>query len=191
MHKFHNLIKFILIIMLTLLTSSCNLQQEEVIQQVVAKVVDQKQLKCLAENIYFEAGRESTEGKAAVARVVMNRINYGFATTPCKVVYQTTSIKQVTDYDESFWVKVCQFSWVCEGKSTPNKNTTSYQNSLQVAYDVLAYDRYKEVIPQTVLFFHNKTVENPWPHKVEKVIGNHIFYSKAHKKKHVHKHKPG
>jgi spore germination cell wall hydrolase CwlJ-like protein len=99
--------------MLTLLTSSCNLQQDEVIQQVVANVVDQKQLKCLAENIYFEAGRESIEGKAAVARVVMNRINYGFATTPCKVIYQTTSVKQVTDYDELFWVKVCQFSWVC------------------------------------------------------------------------------
>lgn len=187
MHKFHNLVKFILIIMLTLL-SSCNLQKEEVIQQKTIKVVDQKQLKCLAENIYFEAGKESIEGQAAVARVVMNRINYGFATTPCKVVYQSTTVKQVNELDEPFWVKVCQFSWVCEGKRNPNKHDKRYQNSLQIAYDVLVFDKYSEVIPKTVLFFHNKTVHNPWPHKVEKIIGNHIFYSKPHK--YVNKHKP-
>ena len=163
----------------------------EKIVERVAKTVDKRQLECLATNIYYEAGKESTEGKAAVARVVLNRVNYGFAENPCKVVYQTTTVKQVTEDDEPLWVKVCQFSWVREGKGNPNKNTTNYQNSLQVAYDVLAYDKYKEVIPQTVLFFHNKTVNNPWPHKVEKVIGNHIFYSKTHKKRHVYKHKSG
>lgn len=176
-----------MVFLLPLLTS-CKLHTEDIQLKPVAKFVEEKQLRCLAENIYFEAGKEPTEGKAAVARVVMNRINYGFETTPCRVVYQSTKIKQVNELDEPFWIKVCQFSWVCEGKGNPNKRDPRYQNSLQIAYDVLAFDKYSDVIPNTVLYFHNKTVDNPWPHKVEKIIGNHIFYSKTHKKKrHGHK----
>jgi spore germination cell wall hydrolase CwlJ-like protein len=143
------------------------------------KVVDQKQLQCLADNIYFEAGSEITEGKAAVARVVLNRIHHGFAPTPCKVVYQTTTVKQYNDNDEPLWIKVCQFSWVCEGKGNPNRNSSKYKSSLQVAYDVLANDAYKDIIPKSVLFFHNTSYTNNWPHVVVKQIGNHIFYKKS------------
>lgn len=158
-------------------------QQQEIEQPiVVAKEVDKKQIQCLADNIYFEAGGEPTEGKAAVARVVLNRINHGFAPTPCKVVYQTTQVKQVNDDEETLWVKVCQFSWVCEGKGNPNRNSARYQSSLQVAKDVLIYDKYKEVIPKTVLFFHNTSYKNNFPHEVVTQIGNHIFYKKKHGK---------
>lgn len=155
--------------------------QQETEPQQVQKIVDKKQLQCLADNIYYEAGGESTEGKAAVARVVVNRINHGFAPTPCKVVYQTTTVKKTNEDDESFWVKVCQFSWVCEGKGNPNRSTHAYQKSLQVAHDVLAYDKYKDVIPKTVLFFHNTSIVNHYPHEVVAKIGNHIFYKKKSK----------
>ena len=149
----------------------------------VAKVIDHKQLQCLADNIYFEAGGESTEGKAAVARVVLNRINHGFGNTPCQVVYQANHVKQVNDDDEPFWVKVCQFSWVCEGKKDPNRMSARYQNSLRVAKDVLIYDMHREVIPMSVLFFHNLSVQPRITYGFVKRIGNHIFYSKVHKKK--------
>ena len=59
-------------------------------------------------------------------------------------------------------------------------NSTRYQSSLQVAKDVLLYDKYKEVIPKTVLFFHNTSYTNNYPHTVVKRIGNHIFYKKKH-----------
>ena len=164
-------------------------QQPEPEPEIVAKVVDKKQLQCLADNIYFEAGSEITEGKAAVARVVLNRINHGgFGSTPCKVVYQSTNVKQINEETEQpFWVKVCQFSWVCENKGNPNRNTHRYQTSLQVAYDVLAYDKYKDVIPKSVLFFHNRTIVNQWPHEVVKIIGNHVFYKKKPNKHVRHK----
>lgn len=168
-------------------TPTESVQQETEPQQVQKIVVDKKQLQCLADNIYYEAGGESTEGKAAVARVVLNRVNHGFAPTPCKVVYQTTVVKKTTEDDETIWVKLCQFSWVCEGKSNPNRNSHRYQSSLQVAHDVLAYDAYKNIIPKTVLFFHNTTVTNKWPHEVVAVIGNHIFYKKKPQKKHAKK----
>jgi spore germination cell wall hydrolase CwlJ-like protein len=161
------------------------MQQKAEVEQPekVAKVVDNKQLQCLADNIFFEAGGESTEGKAAVARVVLNRINHGYGNTPCQVVYQTNHVKQMNEDDEPFWVKVCQFSWVCEGKSNPNRQSARYQNSLRVAKDVLLYDMYKEVIPVTVLFFHNMSVQPRITYGFVKRIGNHIFYSKVSKKK--------
>jgi spore germination cell wall hydrolase CwlJ-like protein len=146
----------------------------------VAKLVDPKQLNCLAKNIFYEAGSESLNGQAAVARVVMNRIAHGFGKNPCAVVYQTAQVDKLVD-DEVQKVKLCQFSWVCEGKGDPNKNSTKYKQAEQVAYDVLAYDAYKDVVPRTALFFHNLSVDPLWPYKQVAKIGNHIFYSKAKK----------
>jgi spore germination cell wall hydrolase CwlJ-like protein len=144
----------------------------------IAKMVDPKQLVCLANAIFYEAGRESFAGKTAVARVVMNRVNHGFASNPCKVVYQTTTKTTIDQYSQSeVKVKLCQFSWVCEGKGKPN-NSPTYQTALNIAYNVLAYDAYKDVVPKSTLFFHNLTVDPMWPYHRVKQIGNHIFYSK-------------
>lgn len=146
----------------------------------IAKIVDPKQLNCLAKNVFYEAGGEPLNGQAAVARVVMNRIAYGFGKNPCDVVYQASIVDKVVD-DEIQKVKLCQFSWVCEGKGEPNKNSLKYKQAEQVAYNVLAYDEYTEVIPKTALFFHNLSVDPLWPYKQVARIGNHIFYSKTKK----------
>lgn len=159
-------------------TTSLSEDTEEV-QQRVAKQVDPKQLQCLAQNIYYEAGSESTEGKAAVARVVMNRVQHGFERNPCRVVHQTYYVtKQDIDTEEMVKVKLCQFSWVCENKGSPNTKSKRYQSSLQVAYDVLAYDAYRDIIPRTVLFFHAVHTSPGWTYRRVKQIGNHIFYRK-------------
>ena len=145
--------------------------------EVVAKVVDPKQLACMAKNIFYEAGNESILGQA---RVVINRVNHGFAKTPCDVVYQSYMVDRIID-DESVKVKLCQFSWVCEGKAEPNKNSQRYKQAQQVAYDVMANDAYNDVLPKSALFFHNLTVDPLWPYKQVAKIGNHIFYSRAKK----------
>jgi len=146
----------------------------------VAKVVDPKQLTCMAKNIFYEAGSESLNGQAAVARVVMNRIAHGFGKDPCAVIYQASHVDKLID-DEIQKVKLCQFSWVCEGKVDPNKNNPKYKQAEHVAYEVLAYDAYTEVVPKSALFFHNLQVDPLWPYKQVAKIGNHIFYSKAKK----------
>lgn len=133
--------------------------------------VDMKQVHCLATNIYHEARKEPLLGQYAVARVVMNRVKQGFANTPCKVVYQITKQKDTNN-------KVCQFSWVCENKPTPNKNHPDYVKALQVAYDVMAYDGHKDILPKSAVFFHALHVDPMWPYKKVKQIGNHIFYRK-------------
>lgn len=148
--------------------------------EVVSKVVDPKQLACMTKNIFYEAGNESIKGQAAVARVVINRVNHGFGKTPCAVVYQSNVVEKIVD-DEAVKVKMCQFSWVCEGKGEPNINSPRYKQAHQVAYDVMANDAYNDVVPKSALFFHNLTVDPLWPYKQVAKIGNHIFYSRAKK----------
>lgn len=136
--------------------------------QINLKKIDMKQLGCMARNIYFEAGAEAMPGQAAIARVVLNRVNQGFAETPCKVIYQKTNINDKIQ---------CQFSWVCEGKDIPNKASTKYKQAEMVAYQVMT-GMYKDVVPKSALFFHAITVDPLWPYKQVAKIGNHIFYSK-------------
>ena len=171
----------ILLLITVILTFDQLIETNDVVEETkVAQIVDPKQLKCLAKNIFYEAGGEPLSGQAAVARVVMNRIAHGFGKNPCAVVYQTTQVDKLVD-DEVQKVKLCQFSWVCEGKGDPNIHSTRYKQAEQVAYDVLAYDAYTDVIPKSALFFHNLSVDPLWPYKQVAKIGNHIFYSKAKK----------
>ena len=133
------------------------------------KKIDMKQIACMARNIYYEAGAEAMPGQAAIARVVLNRVNHGFAETPCKVIYQKTLINENV---------VCQFSWVCEDKADPNKSNSKFKQAMKVAYEVMVFDMYKNVVPKTALFFHANTIDPLWPYKQVARIGNHIFYSK-------------
>lgn len=148
----------------------------------VAKKVDPKQLACMAKNIFYEANGEPIQGQAAVARVVMNRIKHGFGSNPCSVIYQATYVDKENEYGDTYKAKLCQFSWVCEGKGEPNKNSPGYLQAKEIAYDVMAYDAYEDVVPKSTLFFHNLSVKPSWPYQQAKKIGNHIFYSKAKKK---------
>jgi len=148
----------------------------------VAKAVDPKQLACMAKNIFYEANGEPLHGQAAVARVVMNRISHGFGSNPCNVIYQATYVDKANEYGDTYKAKMCQFSWVCENKGEPNKNSPGYIKAKEIAYDVMAYNAYEDVVPKSTLFFHNIAVMPSWPYQQVKKIGNHIFYSKAKKK---------
>jgi spore germination cell wall hydrolase CwlJ-like protein len=175
------IITFALVNVIAMFGTVNNVIESKIIEEPkVAKTVDPKQLKCLAMNIFYEAGGEPLNGQAAVARVVMNRIASGFGKNPCAVIYQATTVDKLVN-DEIQKVKVCQFSWVCEGKSDPNKNNPRYKQAEHIAYHVLAYDAYTEVLPESALFFHNLTVDPLWPYKQVAKIGNHIFYSRVKK----------
>ena len=94
--------------------------------------------------------------------------------------YTTSHVDKLID-NEIQKVKLCQFSWVCEGKGDPNKNSPRYKQAQHVAYEVMANDAYNDVLPNSALFFHNLTVDPLWPYKQVAKIGNHIFYSRAKK----------
>jgi spore germination cell wall hydrolase CwlJ-like protein len=141
--------------------------------------VDPKQLACMAKNIFYEASGESILGQAAVARVVLNRVNHGFAKTPCGVIYQAIIVdKPVPDTEEVEQVKICQFSWTCEDKNGPSPTHPNYQLAERIAHDIMAHDAYRDVVPKSTLFFHNVLVSPGWAYRQVATIGNHIFYSK-------------
>ena len=133
--------------------------------------VDRRQLKCLADNIYHESRGEPLQGQIAVARVVMNRVLSGFAPNPCGVVYQT-----LETINRGIMLRICQFSWFCQNMAPPKTDSPQYQLALMIAYDVLAYNAYADVIPRSVLFFHTTGVRPGWKLRSYERIGNHIFY---------------
>lgn len=122
-----------------------------------------KQVDCLAENIYFEAGHEPTEGKKAVALVTMNRVqDPRYPKDICSVV------KQKVNY-------TCQFSWYCEGNKNV-RNYYAYDEAKRIALLVYAnYENLKD-ITQGALYYHADYVNPRWKLEKTVVIGRHIFY---------------
>jgi spore germination cell wall hydrolase CwlJ-like protein len=119
---------------------------------------DQRQVACLAKNIYHEARGESTKGQEAVALVTINRVrDPRWPDTICGVVYERN-----------------QFSWTRKPK--PVKNREAWANSLDVAYKVLSGN--STLLNFSAVYFHTKQVRPGW-RGVRKVasIGNHIFYT--------------
>ena len=89
----------------------------------------QKQIECLATNIYHEARSESTIGKIAVAWVTVNRVNTErYPDTVCGVVYDA-----VLDSKGNPKRHQCQFSWYCDGKSDDIKNKDAWYEAVQIA----------------------------------------------------------
>jgi spore germination cell wall hydrolase CwlJ-like protein len=128
----------------------------------------ERQLDCLAINIYREAGHEPFEGKVAVAQVTMNRVAHpSFPKDVCGVVYQKNAVMEKV---------VCQFSWYCDSthKNRPI-NKEAYNESYEVAKKVLL-EGFKLDILKDALYYHATYVSPNW--KLDKIgkIGQHIFY---------------
>jgi spore germination cell wall hydrolase CwlJ-like protein len=141
-------------------------KQEMVGYQPYMKVLDQKQLKCLTDNVYFEAGNEVNEAKIAVALVTLNRLNHEyFPDTICEVVYQRTRWK-------------CQFTWVCSGHRKIYYWKTYYESKKIAEYVIMNYELINDNT-KGATFFHHRRIPNPFSRiGVEKTIsiGKHVFY---------------
>ena len=135
--------------------------------QVTAEMRE-RQLGCLAKNIYYEAGGEPFEGKVAVAQVTMNRVeNSQFPGDVCKVIYQ----KNI------FYEKVvCQFSWVCDREAAfKPTNRANYNESMIAAQKVLLED-YRLPSLKNALYYHADYINPGWKKEQVAKIGHHIFY---------------
>ena len=127
----------------------------------------QKQIDCLAQNIYHEAGYETREGKEAVALVTLNRLqDPRFPKDICGVVKQKTT-------------SLCQFSWFCQNVSIRNRDV--YNDARDVAIYVYAnYENLKD-ITKGALYYHADYVNPRWKLEKTTVIGRHIFYKESGK----------
>lgn len=163
---------FFLAIVLVTLTSAAPKQQivevpvkVEVIKYVPVKIDanDEQQIRCLADNAYFEARGEPRAGQIAVTNVVMNRVeDRRWPGTACGVVKQKAR-------------GVCQFSWVC------NKNRRVVDRAAFNKVEVIAEAVYLKNIKDNTngaKFFHASHVRPSWARvfQVTRKIGSHIFY---------------
>lgn len=135
----------------------------------------QKQIDCLADNIYYEAGYESRAGKEAVALVTINRtLDPRFPKDICSVVKQKTTIAERI---------VCQFSWFCQ--SVAIKKPETYIEAREVAVYVYAnYENLKD-ITKGALYYHADYVNPNWKLEKTTIIGRHIFYKEGGKQNDV------
>ncbi len=127
-----------------------------------------RQMRCLAEAIYFESRGEPEQGQAAVAQVVLNRVRSGiYPTTVCGVVYQ--------DRNRPF---ACQFSFACEGKSLRIEEPGPWAVATRIAQEVVSGSNYNSGVEEAVNY-HANYVSPFWIGYLRKVdrIGNHIFYA--------------
>jgi spore germination cell wall hydrolase CwlJ-like protein len=139
------------------------------------RAVDQRELTCLTDNIYYEAATQSTMGKIAVGRVVMNRIkDPRFPKTVCGVVYQGTDRQSGVRLDAAMG---CQFSWTCDHSLKAKVYPTQYEESRKVAYQLLAFNSFSDTL-KGALYYHADYINPFWSNKLKMVakIDNHIFY---------------
>ena len=139
--------------------------EKEVVKKVPVELNnhDERQIQCLAENAYFEAGNQSLKGKIAVTNVVMNRVeDERFPKTPCAVVNQKAK-------------GVCQFSCVCEGKKRI-RNWSQFREARKAAEEV--YLKNIGDVTGGAKFYHADYVRPQWANvfRRTRIIGDHIFY---------------
>lgn len=119
------------------------------------------EIKCLADNIYFEASNQSEVGQIAVGNVTMNRMySKHFPNTVCDVVWEPK-----------------QFSWTHDGKSDIPKNTKVYKEVYNIAE--LVYNSDVPDVTEGATFYHANYVNPHWAASMDKKvtqIDNHIFY---------------
>jgi len=159
--------------------------------------VNETELKCMAENIYFEGRAEPMTGKIAIAKVVMNRIDSDrHPDDICGVVHEgptreswKTRGKDVPDADRKFFPirNKCDFSWYCDGDkdivwvsymdgTVIDANATAWRDSINVALFVMSGEL--KDVTNGADHYYNYNIANPyWAGMMTEtaIIGNHRF----------------
>lgn len=123
-----------------------------------------EQFACLADVLYFEARGDSVKGQAAVAEVVLNRVDSArFPNTVCGVVHQSNR-------------RGCQFSWTCDGAADVIREPRAYDRVAKVARAML--DGAPRQLTSGATHFHTPAVNPAWARQFTRTgkIGSHIFY---------------
>ena len=126
-----------------------------------------RSLDCLAQAIYYEAGRESEDGQRAVAQVVLNRVRHpAWPDSVCGVVYQGPMRPGGG----------CQFTFTCDGSLMARPSGEAWLRARLLAAEALAGYVHAPVGPST--HYHANYVFPAWAPRLRPTatIGAHLFY---------------
>lgn len=122
-----------------------------------------REVRCLAENIYYESRGESLRGQVAVAKVTLNRLDEGYAKSVCGVVKQSG-----------------QFEWITNRSNLASPYGSAWLHAIGVAVAVLNEKQRIEDPTNGASHFHATYIEwQPGWRRVQdsvRQIGNHVFY---------------
>ena len=137
------------------------------------------QVHCLAHNIYYESRGSNFADQAAVADVVLNRVNdRRYPDTVCEVVHQGKQKPSWKDPNVMVMVRnACQFSWYCDGKADIPHPGDAWVNAQTVAWKVMQFGEFRG-ISEGATHYHATYVNPTWAGSLQLVgtIGKHIFY---------------
>lgn len=132
----------------------------------------EKQLRCLALNIYWEARSEPVDGQLAVAHVTLNRVaDDAYPSTICGVVKEGALNGSRHG---------CQFSWFCDGKSDKPTDDKAWHLAQALAWKALL-ETGNDWPAGDALYYHATYVNPDWAKHMHEVarIGRHIYYAQA------------
>ena len=132
--------------------------------------LDEGELRCLAEAIYFEARNEDVYGQTAVAEVVLNRRDHErFPSTICQVVRQGYSPDRLHR---------CQFSYYCDGKPEAVGEKERYARISALAWHVLRSHPQPQPLTLGATHYHATYVAPKWAKAMDhtRTVGRHHFY---------------
>ena len=177
---------------------------ESTVNYITKPFLSDKDVECLARNIFYEAGSESAEGKIAVGMVTINRAQDSrFGSSVCEVVKARTVVVKSREIKKSEMVKVgffgrpemiiktetvkesvpiCQFSWYCQYTRKPKPDDERWIESQQIAENIAAgqYLEYRQKYIEA-MYFHAAGIRPVWA-KSKKLVsrtGRHIFYGES------------
>jgi spore germination cell wall hydrolase CwlJ-like protein len=130
-------------------------------------VTSERELKCLAEAVYYEARSEPERGQAGVAQVVLNRVRSGvYPASVCGVVYQNRHR-----------YLACQFTFACEGKALRITEPGPWRTAMRIAKDVAEGRTYLPGVGNAT-HYHANYVRPWWARHMDRreKVGKHIFY---------------
>jgi len=145
-------------------------------QAPAGEASDERELRCLAEALYFEARGEPAEGQVAVGQVILNRVaSAAYPDTICDVVYQNAHLKNR-----------CQFSFACDDLPETIAETAKWQQILVRARRLIACGTACEGGASagplsTSTHYHADYVSPTWAAKLTRrgQVGRHIFYEEG------------
>jgi spore germination cell wall hydrolase CwlJ-like protein len=149
------------------------------IDSVVAESrVDEVQLKCMGEALYWEARNQSVKGMTGVAHVIMNRVDSKyFPDTVCGVVHQGPRNGSPIKLNR------CQFSYFCDGKGDAYPVNSNFDEVLaaEVA-DLIAENVMYNGVDDTTAgsdHYHANYVSPRWNkvYPLRTTIDTHLFYA--------------
>lgn len=179
---------------------------ERTVNLIATPFLSDRDVECMARNIFYEAGAESKEGKIAVAQVTLNRAqDPRFGRSVCEVVRARTTVVRTREVTRTETVRagyfgrpeqvtrkqmvsqpvtVCQFSWMCSSVKTPKSTNEAWMESQEIAKEIAAGGHQQERAKYgTAMYFHAAGVRPVWAKTKAYVkrTGQHLFYAEVDK----------